>query len=337
MPKTITFDQALQFGFNFPGARAWIEKGNRNQLARDAALITTPNTTVPVEFLAYIDPQVVEVMTAPRRAREIFELFKMGTFETAYAKWPVEELTGRTQPYSDFAAGGVSDVNYNWPLREQYRFETTIQVGDLETAMASGAKIDLMARKQVAASTILEIDGNSFYLRGVQGREIYGILNDPNLPASITPTTGAAGLTWDVKTTREIYNDVLALFQRLVDQSAGLIPREADLRLELSPGMEVELGKATDFNVSALDMVKKYFPNLKVVALPELASPTAGETMMMIAESVAGQKTGYNGFSELIRAGRVIPQLSAMIQKWVSTTYGGIVRLPFAIATMQGI
>ena len=150
----------------------------------------------------------------------------------------------------------------------------------------------LMARKHVAPSTILEIDGTSFYLRGVQGREIYGILNDPNLPSSITPTTGAGGLTWDVKTTREIYNDVLALFQRLVDQSSGLIPREADLRLELSPGMEVELGKATDFNVSALDMGKTYFPNLQVVALPELASPTAGETLMMIAESVAGQNTG---------------------------------------------
>lgn len=35
------------------------------RIAQDAALITTPNTTVPAELLAYIDPMVIEILTAP--------------------------------------------------------------------------------------------------------------------------------------------------------------------------------------------------------------------------------------------------------------------------------
>ena len=67
-----TFEQAAQYGFVFPNARMWLSPENRARIAEDAALVTTPNTTVPAELLAYIDPMVIEIMTAPRRAREIF-------------------------------------------------------------------------------------------------------------------------------------------------------------------------------------------------------------------------------------------------------------------------
>ena len=67
-----TFEQARRYGFVFPHARMWATPENRARIAQDAALITTPNTTVPAELLAYIDPMVIEILTAPRRAREIF-------------------------------------------------------------------------------------------------------------------------------------------------------------------------------------------------------------------------------------------------------------------------
>ena len=73
MPKALSFDQAAQYAFIFPGGRQWITPENRGRIAQDAAMITTPNTTVPAELAAYIDPQVIEIMTAPRRAREIFK------------------------------------------------------------------------------------------------------------------------------------------------------------------------------------------------------------------------------------------------------------------------
>lgn len=63
-----TFEQAKRYGFIFPGARMWATPENRARIAQDAALITTPNTTVPAELLAYIDPMVIEILTAPRRS-----------------------------------------------------------------------------------------------------------------------------------------------------------------------------------------------------------------------------------------------------------------------------
>ena len=53
----LTFDAAREGGFIFPGARGWIntrDTAHMQELAQDAALITTPNSGVPAEFLAYI-------------------------------------------------------------------------------------------------------------------------------------------------------------------------------------------------------------------------------------------------------------------------------------------
>ena len=334
-----TFEQAAQYGFVFPNARMWLSPENRARIAEDAALVTTPNTTVPAELLAYIDPMVIEIMTAPRRAREIFGEEKKGDWTTPYAKWRVDEMTGRTEPYSDYANGTTSGVNSEWQTRPQYIFQTSITYGDLEVAMSSAAKVNLAASKQRAAANVIDIDQNRFYLLGVAGKEIYGILNDPNLPDAITAgATGTGSSTkWADKTTTQIYNDILALFAELSRQSSGLIDRDTPLKLCLSPEMAVRLGAATDFNVSVLDMLTRYFSNISIVTVPELHSMTAGETVFLIAPEVNGQKSGLLAFGEKIRALRVIPDMSSFRQKYVGTTYGGIVLMPFAFAQMTGM
>lgn len=334
-----TFSQAAQYGFVFPNARMWLSPENRARIAEDAALVTTPNTTVPAELLAYIDPMVIEIMTAPRRAREIFGEEKKGDWTTPYAKWRADEMTGRTEPYSDYANGTTSGVNSEWQTRPQYIFQTSITYGDLEVAMSSAAKVNLAASKQRAAANVIDIDQNRFYLLGVAGKEIYGILNDPNLPDAITAgATGTGNSTkWADKTTTQIYNDILALFAELSRQSSGLIDRDTPLKLCLSPEMAVRLGAATDFNVSVLDMLTRYFSNISIVTVPELHSMTAGETVFLIAPGVNGQKSGLLAFGEKIRALRVIPDMSSFRQKYVGTTYGGIVLMPFAFAQMTGM
>ena len=334
-----TFEQVREKGFVFPGGRMWIDRANMGALAQDAALVTTPNSAVPAEFLAYYDPTVIEIMTAPRKAREIFEEEKKGDWTTPYMKWRMDEMTGRTEPYSDHANGTTSGVNSEWQTRQQYIFQTSITYGDLEVAMSSAAKISLAASKQKAAARVIDVDQNKFYLQGVAGREIYGILNDPNLPASIAASaTGSGGSTkWTDKTTNQIYDDILALYAQLVEQSNGLIDQATPLKLCLSPEMAVRLGAATDFNVSVTDMIGKYFKKLDVVTLPELHSATAGETMFMIAPEVSGQKSGVLAFGEKIRAGRIIPHLSSFQQKYTATTYGGVVLQPFAFASMTGM
>lgn len=336
---SLTISQAKQYGFVFEGARDWNTPENRARIVQDAALATQPNTAVPVEFAAYIDPIVIEILTAPRNARRLFREEKKGDWTTPYAKFRISEMVGGTEEYSDYANGVTSDVNNEWMSRAQYRFQTTITYGDLEVALASAAKLNLASDKQRAAATRLEIDANKFYLLGVAGEPIYGIFNDPNLPSAITAgATGTGDSTkWADKTTKAIYDDILALFAELAGQSNGLIDQTTPLKLCLSPAMNAYLGSATDFNVNVKKMLDSYFTSLEIVIVPELASMDGDQTVFLIAPVVGGQKSATLAFGEKMRSGRVIPDLSSFRQKFVGTTYGGIVYMPFAFASMTGV
>lgn len=334
-----TMQQVAARGFIFPGARGWFDRSMADTLASDAALVTTPNTTVPPELLAYVDPGVIQIMTAATRSREVFREEKKGDWTSPYMKMRANEVVGRTEPYSDQSDAGTTSVNSNWVTRRQYVFQTVIDYGDLAVATSAVAKINLAADKQQAAARIIDVDQNKFYLLGVEGMEIYGILNDPNLPDSIVAAaTGTGNSTkWKDKGTRQIYEDVISLFGQLATQSGGLIDLATPLKLCLSPEMAVMLSKATDFNVSVKDMLEKYFAKIDIVSLPELHSATAGETVFLIAPEVFGQRSGVLAFGEKIRAGRIVPRLSSFSQKFTGSTYGGVVLQPFAFASMTGM
>lgn len=332
MKRTPTFEEVARAGFVFPDARGWIMPGNQGQLAQDAALITTPNTTVPVELTAYIDPRVIEILTAVRNARQLFPEVQKGDWTTSYDKWATEETTGATQPYADYANGVTSGVNTQWLAREQYIFQTTITYGDLETAVSAVAKINLASRKQVAAANVIDIDANKFALLGVAGKEIYGVLNDPNLPASGTVTS------WAAKTSEAIFNDILnELFATLATNSGGHITNSTPLKLAVSPAMNVALGTTNTYGKTVLDMLNQYFTSLEVVVIPELATLEAGDTIFMVAPEVNGMPTAELPFGIKMRAGRIIPDLSSFRQKFTASTYGGLVYQPFAFASITGM
>ncbi|HAJ4242137.1 TPA: DUF2184 domain-containing protein [Escherichia coli] len=337
----ITFEQAKRYGFDFGrNARQWITADNMPQILQDAALITQANSTVPAELLAYIDPTVIEIMTAPRNARELYSEEKRGDWTTPYFKWRADEITGNTAAYSDFGQFGVAGVNNEWHTREQYRFQTIIQYGDLEQDMASQVKINLAAAKQRAAATTIDIDANKFYLLGVSGKEIYGVLNDPNLPAAVSPISVGGVTLWSGKDAIARYNDVIKLFTTLVNQLNGLVDEKSKLKIVTSPGTRSLLAAPTALGLTTMKMLEDYFPNAEFVSLPQLGAayaPSASETLMIIAPEVLGNQTGLLGFGEKIRMGRIVPDLSSFAQKVTGTTYGGVIRVPAAVAQMTGI
>lgn len=307
------------------------------RLAYDAAMVTKPNSSgVPVEFTSYLDPRVIEILTGPRNSREIFAEVKKGDWTTSYARFEVDQITGAVEAYTDYGNAGMADVNPTYPVRQQYVFQTNIRYGDRELDYAAKARLQLAARKQRAAATTIDIAQNKYNLLGVKNMEIYGLLNEPNRPAAITPGTGEGGNTWEVKTTKEIYADYLLLFQNLAKNSLGHIRNDSDLILVTSPSAAVELGKATDFNVSVMDMIKRYTPNIKFAQLPELENFTSS-TVLLICRSINGEPTGEFGFSEKMRAMRLVPETSSFKQKFVGTSYGCILYRPFAVATMTGV
>ena len=323
-------------GFIFDGAKGLITKKTIDRIARDS-MITPPNSGVPAVFTTYVDPKVVDILTAPTNAREIFGEVKKGDWTNSGSLFKAIEATGQSTAYTDFGNGATADVNVTYPYRENYLAQTHIRYGEQEMAVLGKAAVNLSAEKQRSAATIINIDTNKYYLLGVDGKEIYGLLNEPNLPASISPATVNTNVTkWEGKTTQQIYDDVLLLAAELFENSMGLINQNSDLVLAVSPGSNVLLGKATDYNVSVLDMLNKYFTNLSIVVLPELAQ-TSGTVVMLVARSVNGDKVAELAYSEKMRALRIVPHTSWYEQKYVFGTYGAIVYKPFAIATMTGV
>ena len=306
-------------------------------MAMDAALVTTPNAGIPVELLTLFDNRAIQVLLAKRAATEIFNEVKAGTRADAVRKFRVLENTGYTQPYSDYANNGKADVNYNFPMRENYLFETTIAYGDQEVAETSRAKISLVADKQMAATTAIAVDMNKFYMNGVAGLQNYGLLNQPNLPAAIVAANGAGGsATWASKTGTEIYNDIVALMADIASRTEGNVDQQTKYKLVVGPSSNAELNKLNAFGTeTVLALIKRNFPNLEVVVAPEYDDTT--KKIQLIALDVDGTPTGEMAYSEKLIAGRVIPDLSSFRQKFMAGTYGAVVYRPVLVSTMTGI
>ena len=123
----------------------------------------------------------------------------------------------------------------------------------------------------------------------------------------------------------------------MADRGAGHIDANTELVLATSPTTQVQLGKATDFNISARQMLETYFPKIRFAALPELATATGDTSILLVAPTIEGLPTAQIGFSEKFRAMRLIPESSSFHQKFVGSSYGTIIYRPFAIGKMTGV
>jgi hypothetical protein len=339
-----------------PEAMAYLPEPFRRDfnLAMDAqpTLATQPNSAIPALLTTFIDPQVYEILFSPSRLAVIFGEVKKGDWLMDTAMFPTVEHTGEVTSYGDYANSGQAGVNTNWPQRQNYIFQTILQVGDREAERAGLARINWVSEIQQAAALVMGKYQNLSYAYGIGGLQNYGAFNDPNLTASLTPATKAAGgVTWFTAagfpnaTANEVYNDIVALFALLVSQSQGLIDQRTKLVLAMSPGSEVAMTFTNSFNVNVNDLLKKNFPNIRIENAVQYGVKSTnnqqgiagGNLVQLIADNVEGQQSAYAAFSEKMRAGRVIQRLSSWEQKETGGTWGLIIRQPWAVAQMIGV
>jgi hypothetical protein len=307
-------------------------------MVKDAAVLD-PNATVPAYMRTYANPRIIEVLTAERAYRKIAPEVKNGDFTTAFTQFRSIEFTGDTTPYGDYDGNGVSGVNTAFPVREQYRFQTTIKVGDLEQKMNAEAKIDLFAEKQKSAAINIDIAFNKYALYGVAGKAVYGLLNDPSLNAAITPiVVNSTQTKWEDKTANQEMNDLNKLVASLYTQAAGHIDDSTRTKLLVSPATLAAMNKLNDYGVSVKKMIADTYPNMTIVVVPELYNATLEtSTMILLADEILGQPTVEFGYADKYYAHEIVRDLSSWKQKVSAGTYGAIVQLPFAIGSMTGI
>jgi hypothetical protein len=337
--KPLDKNVLAQYGVHLlPTMTKILEAGDYLAMDAGTTLVTSANGGVPSLFTTYVDPEMIRVLVTPMKAAVIAGEQKAGSFETQTAMFKVAESTGEVASYGDYSNNGSARANINYVQRQSYLFQTTTVWGDLESARAGASQVNWVQEQNIASALTLSKYLNKTYFYGVSGLQNYGLLNDPSLPASITPATKAAGgATWANGTGFEVYNDVLALYQKLVAQTAGLVDRDTPMVLALAPEIEVYLLKTNNVfnNIVVRDLVLGNFRNLRIETAKEYAT-AGGQLIQLIAEKIDGIDTVSTAFNEKMRMHGIVRDLSSYRQKQTSGTWGSIVKRPLAIASMLG-
>ncbi len=265
--------------------------------------------------------------------------------------FPVIEATGEVSSYGDYNRNGNAGVNTNWPQRQNYIFQVVKEYGEREMERGSLARINWVSELDKAAALTIAKFLNFSYLFGIQGLANYGLINDPNLAASLTPGPKVAGGTAWISggaingTANEIYADIQKMYVALVVATLGLVEPETSMVLAISTTAGTALTATNSFNVNVEDLLKKNFPNIKVVTVPQYNSAAqgnpngvpSGNLAQLIVPELEGQKTGYASYSEKQRNHPVIRAMSSFEQKVSAGTWGSILRLPVAMVSMVGL
>lgn len=330
------------FGVMLPGVMDFStpQMASDVRIAMDAQAVpvTAANSGIPSWLSTWIDPEVIRIAVAPMRATEILgQEVKKGDWTTDTAMFPVVEATGETSSYGDWNNNGSTGANFAYVYRQAYLYQTITQWGEREVDRVGLAKINYKNELDRASALVLNKFQNRTYFFGVAGLQNYGLLNDPSLPAAITPITKEAGGTsWALATPTEILSDIQKLWAQLMVQTQGLINTSSNVTLALPPVSEGYLLNTNNFGVRAIDVLTKNYPNMRVISAPEY-TVNGVNTAQLIASDIEGQDTGYTAFTEKMRAHPVVTDLSAWKQKKSQGTWGAIIKQPLAYAQMTGI
>lgn len=309
-----------------PLERSRIDREIRGTVGDAAPLLTAPNAGILSMFTTYVDPRVIEMLVEPMKAAQIFGETKKGSWTDDFLQFPIAESTGETSSYDDFSENGMANTNVNWEPRDTYYYQTIVELGEREVERAGAAKLDWVSRKQISAALTLNKFQNKTYFYGVANLRNYGILNDPSLLSSITLPTwvGADG--------QVVYDGIAKLYTQLISQTSGLVDRNAEMILLLSPQAEAAFTRTNMYNVNVSDQLKKNFPRMVVETAPEM-STDAGEAIKLVVKNYEGVDTVEPTFTEKMRVHPMVLGLSSWRQKRSQGTVGTIIYRPIFVAS----
>lgn len=338
----IRLERSHGIHLTYGGIRDLLPAGAALAMDAQPQLVTAANNGIPAFLSTYIDPGVIQVLVTPNKAASILGETKKGDWVTRTAMFTMVESVGEVSSYGDWNNNGSTNANAQFPQRQSYHYQTITQWGERQLEEAGLARIDWANRLNIASVMVLDKFQNNSYFYGINGLENYGLLNDPNLAPAITPLTKAAGGTgWRMGTANEIYSDAQSLFQQMIVQSKGLVERDMRFVLAMSPGSEVYMTNTNEFGITVFDMLKKSFPNIRVETAVQYSGQFSADGLehvqLILDQPLEGQEVGYCAFTEKLRAHPIVVDLSAFKQKKSQGTWGAIIFLPIAIASMSGI
>ena len=294
------------------------------------------------EMLQHVLPGLIRTATRVRVLDEITGVMNAGEWHDEEIILNVATPVGKPELYGDYTNIPLASYAQDQERRGIVRFEQGFQVGKLEEARQSAAGFEAAAEKRVAATESLEQGRERVGYQGFNSptTRVFGLLNDPNLPAYETATK-----PWLTATFDEITKDITDMFSRLETNSGGIIRDDMPITLTLPLGFRSALGKANP--VAKGETVKEWinntYPNMRQVFSPEFKGANGGANIAyMFADSV---DDGSTATSATIL--QVVPvkyqllgsenQIKGYLEDATNATAGVIVTRPWAITRLTGL
>lgn len=325
---TFKVQELAKYGVTyFGGAPKLATAMDKMRIAQDADMVTAPNGGVLSLFTTYVDPEAVRVLFAPQPLTEVFPEVQKGDWTTTSMTFPVVEVAGKPVTYGDWNENGTTSANVNFESRQPYDYQQFVRWGEKEQEMYGNAKIDWTSELQVGVSESLVRMAHEIYAFGVSGLKNYGMLNDPNLLPQLPIATA-----WSFTDPMTILADIQTIFKQLVKQSNGLVKRNDNLVLLMSPEQEATLNATNQYGLQAIKLIKDSYPNIEIQAIPEY-STDAGEVVQMILRKYNGSDTVQLAYASKMRVHNLVVKASGWEQKRSQSTYGAIIRRPMFVVT----
>lgn len=307
------------------------------------ALQTAASIANPVQFLQYFIPNAIKIVTQARKADELLGRDVGGTWKDNEVVLPVVEQAGQARPYGDKTNANVNSMNVNFERRTICRFEQDVEVGILEQERGSAMRVDVSGVKRDGAADSLAISANevAFYGYNDGDNRTYGILNDANLSAFVTVTTGAGGYTtWASKTFNEIVNDLKTAFSALRTKtgtnydpySDGCVLGIASSCIDMLDTMN------NNGTQSVKEWLQSTHPNCRIVPVPQFDEANGGSNVFyLIADRLQGQKVVYHFIPETLRLVGTEKKAKGFLEVYSNATAGVLVSQPVGVVRYTGI
>lgn len=311
-------------------------------------MVTSPNINAPFGALAYIRPQAVEILTAPRVSDRLSAPQKNGNWGDEIVSIKVKEFTGKTSPDD----GLVSDVlqaktNYSNVARGVYYYATGWLATDRQEATVGAFQENYRADQAEAAMRTMAIDRNNFFFSGVTGTNtsapIYGLLNDPQLGAYEAVATVGGNTTWASKAPEDIANDIANAYAKLNAQSSGIVAEGVEagrgkLVLAVAAGSLPQMNRTNTYGKTARAMLEETYGNrLEIVSVPQFDNADSDSNVFYMIYKEDGYETIINSYVEMARVYPLFVKDSTVSQKISGATSGAVVQYPMFVVRYNGI
>lgn len=305
-------------------------------------LFSGNNVNMPSGLLAQLSPVVVESILAKRSGEEVAgSRRKMLDWADEDYYIPLVERTGGTTPYSDFGQSRVAGINPTFSKGGHYRFSASLNIGSLEEEQYAKAKMNAYDLKMGAVGEALEVEANRVAFEGyidnsANAYKCYGILNHPDLPAYTASAKLFSAMTYD-----EIMAFFASAVANLTTQSGNQVNVNSKIRVAIASDCFAYLaGLVTTFGYSALEGLKKAYPNMEFVSTYEFNGAYNNQNVIyFIGESPAGgvAETLELGYSELMRQSNVVIEHEFRSQQVSSGVTGVVIYKPLFIVRYNNI